>query len=126
MRVALDAKVDWVTFDGADGGIGITPIAYLEAQVLRAVQLLKKHERHVPDILMAEGFINETQIIKAIAMSNFGNDPFVEGVVMARSPLTVVMKATYYMELYEDKKLPKMFIELYGDALRRSSSLGRA
>ena len=64
---------------------------------------------------MAGGFINETQIFKAIALSNFGDGPIVKGVLMGRSPLTAVMKASYFVELAQQGKLPKSFAEKFGD-----------
>lgn len=124
MKVASEAKVDYITFDGAGGGTGMSPVPmmnemstptiYLEAQVLKCAQLLKKKGRYVPDISMAGGFINETQIFKSIAMSNFGDGPFIKSITMARSPLTAVMKSTYFMELAAQNKLPRDFAETYG------------
>ncbi|MDI6643341.1 MAG: glutamate synthase-related protein, partial [Candidatus Hodarchaeaceae archaeon] len=124
MKVASDAKVDYVTFDGAGGGTGMSPVpmmnemstptVYLEAQVLKCAQLLRKKGRHVPDISMAGGFINETQMFKSIAMSNFGDGPFVKAITMARAPVTAVMKAAYFLELAGENKLPRDFTEQYG------------
>jgi len=124
MKLASEAKVDAVTFDGAGGGTGMSPVpmmdemsiptVYLEAWVLRCARILQEKGRFVPDILMAGGFISETQIFKAIAMSNFGDGPFVKGVLMGRSPLTATMKSSYFMELYEKGRLPKGFAQLYG------------
>ncbi|MCJ7760919.1 FMN-binding glutamate synthase family protein, partial [Candidatus Bathyarchaeota archaeon] len=52
MKVASEAKVNYVTFDGAGGGTGMSPVpmmnemstptVYLEAQVLKCCQILKK------------------------------------------------------------------------------------
>ncbi|MEM2508572.1 MAG: glutamate synthase-related protein, partial [Candidatus Hadarchaeales archaeon] len=124
MKVASEAKVDYITFDGAGGGTGMSPVpmmnemgtptVYLEAQVLKCAQILKKHGKYVPDISMAGGFINETQIFKSIAMSNFGNGPFVKAITMARAPLTAAMKSTYFIELAREGKLPKDFAENFG------------
>ncbi len=124
MKVASEAGVDYVTFDGAGGGTGMSPVpmmnemgtptVYLEAQVLKCCEILKKKGRHVPDICMAGGFINETQIYKAIAMSNFGDGPYVKAIVMARAPLTAVMKGYYFEDLAKKGKLPKAFAEKYG------------
>ena len=126
MKVASEAEVDAVVFDGAGGGTGMSPVpmmnemgtptVYLEAQVLKACQILKKKGKYVPDIVIAGGFINETQIFKAIAMSNFGDDPFIKGIVMARAPLTAVMKSNYFVELAKEGKLPPAFKKLYGDS----------
>ncbi|MFH0897316.1 MAG: glutamate synthase-related protein [Candidatus Bathyarchaeota archaeon] len=124
MKAASEAKVSYITFDGAGGGTGMSPVpmmnemstptVYLEAQVLKCCQILKKKGKYIPDIAMAGGFMNETQIYKTIALSNFGNSPYVKGVVMARSPLTSVMKCSYFEELGKEGKLPKAFTDKYG------------
>lgn len=123
MKIASEAKIDAVTFDGAGGGTGMSPVpmmdemgtptVFLEAQVLRCAQLLKKKGRYVPDLIMAGGFINETQMFKSIAISNFGGVPFVKAILMARSPLTAVMKSAYFTELAKEGKLPKLFVARY-------------
>ncbi|MEM4245733.1 MAG: glutamate synthase-related protein [Candidatus Bathyarchaeia archaeon] len=125
MRLASKAKLDYVTFDGAEGGTGMspvpmidevgTPVVHLEAHLLRCARLLEKKGKHVPDLVIAGGFIVESQIFKAIAMSNFGTHPYVKAVLMGRSPLTAVMKANYFLELAREGRLPKTFTDLYGD-----------
>jgi NifU-like protein involved in Fe-S cluster formation len=124
MKVASEAKVDYVTFDGAGGGTAMSPVSmmnemstptvYLEAQVLKCAKILKEKGRHVPDISIAGGFINETQIFKSIAMSNFGDGPLVKAVTMARAPVTAVMKSAYFAELAGKGKLPKDFADRFG------------
>jgi hypothetical protein len=125
MKVASEAKVDYITFDGAGGGTGMSPVpmmnemstptVYLEAQVLKCAQILARAGKYVPDISMAGGFINETQIFKAIAMSNFDTQPLVKSVTMARSPLTSAMKALYFTELAQRSRLPRDFANKYGN-----------
>lgn len=126
MKVASEAKVDYVVFDGAGGGTGMSPVpmmnemgtptVYLEAQVLQCAQILKKRGKYVPDIVIAGGFIEETQIFKAIAMSNFGDGPIVKAILMGRAPLTAVMKASYFAELAKKGALPKNFQSMYGNS----------
>ncbi|MEM3407248.1 MAG: glutamate synthase-related protein [Nitrososphaerota archaeon] len=126
MKVASEAKIDYVVFDGASGGTGMSPVpmmnemgtptVYLEAQVLKCAETLNKKGRYIPDIVIAGGFIDETQIFKAIAMSNFGSVPYVKAILMGRAPLTAVMKATYFVEAAEKGTLPKYFGELFGDS----------
>jgi len=126
MKAASEAKVDYVVFDGAGGGTGMSPVpmmnemgtptVYLEAQVLKCAEILRKKGKYVPDIVMAGGFIDETQMFKAIAMSNFGNGPYVKAILMGRAPLTAVMKATYFAELAEKSQLPKHFEGLFGNS----------
>mgnify|MGYP002395798959 FL=1 len=124
MKLASEAKIEAVTFDGAGGGTGMSPVpmmdemstptVYLESQVLKCAEILKKKGRHVPDLIMAGGFINEMQIFKAMAMSNFGEGPYIKAVLMGRSPLTAVMKASYFNELSKEGRLPKAFADVYG------------
>jgi hypothetical protein len=122
-KCASEAKVDAITFDGAGGGTGMSPVpmmqecatptVYLEAQVLRCVEILKRRGKHIPDIVMAGGFIDETQIFKSIAMSNFGDEPHVKAIAMARAPITAAMKGAYFSELAKEEKLPKKFSDMY-------------
>jgi glutamate synthase domain-containing protein 2 len=124
MRMASDAKIEAVTFDGAGGGTGMSPVPmmdemstptiYLETQVLKCANILKKKGKHVPDLVMAGGFISETQIYKAIAMSNYGNGPLVKAVLMARSPLTAVMKSSYFAQLAKEGRLARTFADRFG------------
>jgi hypothetical protein len=124
MKCASEAKIDLVTFDGAGGGTAMSPVpmmqesgiptVYLEAQVLRCAEMLRKKGKHVPDIAMAGGFVNEPQIFKSISMSNLGDGPHVKAIGMARAPVASVMKASYFVELAEKGKLPKQFAEAYG------------
>jgi len=125
MKLASEAKIEAITFDGAGGGTGMSPVpmmdemsiptVYLESWVLKCARILEKKGRHVPDLIMAGGFISETQIFKSIAMSNFGNGPLVKAVLMGRSPLTAVMKANYFKQLSKEGKLPRTFANRYGD-----------
>jgi hypothetical protein len=82
--------------------------------VLKCAQILKKKGRHVPDLVMAGGFIEETSLFKSIAMSNFGGKPLIKGVLMGRSPITAAMKSNYFKQLSEQSKLPKSFADRYG------------
>jgi len=124
MKMASEAKVEAVTFDGAGGGTGMSPVpmmdemstptVYLETQVLKCANILKKKGRFVPDLVMAGGFISETQIFKAIAMSNYGDDPLVKAVLLGRSPLTAVMKSSYFAQLAKEGRLARTFADRFG------------
>lgn len=128
-KLASEAKIEAITFDGAGGGTGMSPVpmmdemstptVYLEAQVLKCAELLRRKGRHVPDMIMAGGFIKESQMFKSIAMSNFGNGPYVKAVLMARSPLLAVMKSSFFIELAENRKLPRKFADRYGETPER-------
>jgi glutamate synthase domain-containing protein 2 len=124
MKFASEAKIEALSFDGAGGGTGMSPVpmmdemsiptVYLEALVLKCAQILKKKGRHVPDLVIAGGFIEETSILKAIALSNFGKGPLIKAVLMGRAPITAVMKSSYFEKLAQEAKLPRVFAERYG------------
>ncbi|HKZ88096.1 MAG TPA: glutamate synthase-related protein, partial [Candidatus Bathyarchaeia archaeon] len=124
MKFASEAKIEALSFDGAGGGTGMSPVSmmdemsiptiYLQAIVLRCAQILKKKGKHVPDLVMAGGFIEETSIFKTIAMSNFGKGPFIKAVLMGRSPITAAMKSSYFKQLATEGKLPKTFADRFG------------
>ncbi len=124
MKVASESKVDYITFDGAGGGTGMSPVpmmnemstptVYLEAQVLKSAKILDEEGEYVPDISIAGGFIQETQILKALALSNYGDEPYIKSVTMGRSPITAAFKGSYYSELAEKDKLPSTFEDEYG------------
>lgn len=126
LRCASQAKIDLLTFDGAGGGTGMSPVPmmnecstptiYLLAQVLEGVRVLRAKGKYVPDIAFAGGFVNETQMFKAFAMSNLGDGkgPVVKAIAMARAPLTAAMKSDYFVELAQNGKLPSGFTNLYG------------
>ncbi len=124
MKFASEARIDALSFDGAGGGTGMSPVpmmdemsiptVYLEAIVLRCAQILKSKGRYVPDLVMAGGFIEETSIFKTIALSNFGEGPLVKAVLMGRSPITAAMKASYFKQLSKEGKLPRVFANRFG------------
>jgi glutamate synthase domain-containing protein 2 len=124
MKLASEAKIEVVTFDGAGGGTGMSPVpmmdemstptVYLETQVLKCAEILRKKGRYVPEIIIAGGFIKESQMFKAMAMSNFGEGPYMKAVLMARAPLLAVMKSSYFVELSKKGKLPRTFAERNG------------
>lgn len=124
MKCASEAKIDMLTFDGAGGGTGMSPVpmmnemstptVHLEAQLLACAKILRDQGRFVPDMVMAGGFVNETQMYKSIAMSNIGGAPLMKAIGMARSPILAAMKSQFFGRLAVDGKLPKSFADEYG------------
>ncbi|KXA88688.1 hypothetical protein AKJ41_05445 [candidate division MSBL1 archaeon SCGC-AAA259O05] len=79
---------------------------FLEAQILKCAKILDEHNEYVPHISMAGEFIQESQMLKSIAMSNFGNGPYIKSITMARSPITAAFKGNYLKKLAEEDNLP--------------------
>lgn len=112
-RLGVEGKVDGMTFDGAGGGTGMSPVSmmnegsipttYLEAQVVGSLDMIKKKNPNakIPTIAIAGGIANETQAFKAIAMGA----PYVTCVAMARAPITAAMKSKFVGETIANKSV---------------------
>ena len=80
LRLGVEGKVDGMTFDGAGGGTGMSPVsmmnegsiptAYLEALIVGCLDMIKKKtpSAKIPTMAIAGGFANEAQLFKALAM----------------------------------------------------------
>ncbi|MBD3253673.1 MAG: FMN-binding glutamate synthase family protein [Candidatus Lokiarchaeota archaeon] len=111
IRLGVEGKVDGMTFDGAGGGTGMSPVsmmnegsiptAYLQALVVGCLDMIKQKEPNakIPTIAMAGGFANETQIFKSMAMGA----PYITCIAMARAPITAAMKAKYVGEVIDER-----------------------
>jgi len=91
-----------------------TPTVHLEAQILQCAQILQKKNKFIPDMIMAGGFVNETQMYKSMAMSNIGGKPLIKGIAMARAPILAAMKSQYFARQASEGKLAKSFTDEYG------------
>lgn len=124
MKAASEAKVDMLTFDGAGGGTGMSPVpmmnemstptVHLQAQAMICAKAMKEKGRFIPDLVMAGGFVNETQIYKAMAMGDLGEGSLVKAIAMARAPLLTVMKSANFLRMAETNALPGNFTAAYG------------
>ncbi|MCL2712729.1 MAG: FMN-binding glutamate synthase family protein, partial [Methanomassiliicoccaceae archaeon] len=92
-----------------------TPTVHLCAQVVECARILKKKGKFIPDISFAGGFVNETQMYKAMAMSDLGDGPIVKSIAMARTPILAVMKGENFVKLAKEGKLPASFSGQYGN-----------
>ena len=122
IRMGVEGKVDGMTFDGAGGGTGMSPVgmmnegsiptAYLEALVIGCLDMIKKKNPNakIPTIAIAGGFANETQLFKALAMGA----PYVTCIAMARAPLTASMKAKWASEVIEQKEVTPSMLNYLG------------
>jgi len=124
MRCASNAKIDLLTFDAAGGGTGMSPVSHMNelsspgiwlfSQVMACAKELRLQGRFVPDLSFAGGFINETQMYKAFALSDMGDGPTVKSIAMCRGPITAAVKGKHFAKLAEKNQLPSSFVEQYG------------
>jgi hypothetical protein len=122
LRLGVEGKVNGMTFDGAGGGTGMSPVsmmnegsiptAYLEAMVVGCLDMIKKKNPNckIPTIAIAGGIANETQIFKALAMGA----PYIKCIAMARAPITAAMKAKYMGNIIAHKEATPAMIKSLG------------
>jgi hypothetical protein len=122
IRLGVEGKVDGMTFDGAGGGTGMSPVGmmnegsiptvYLEALVVGCLDMIKKKNPNIrlPTISIAGGIANETQMFKALAMGA----PYIKCIAMARAPITAAMKGKYIGEVIEKNEATHALIRNLG------------
>jgi len=122
IRLGVEGKVDGMTFDGAGGGTGMSPVSmmnegsiptpYLEALVIGCLDMIKNKSPNakIPTIAIAGGIASETQIFKALAMGA----PYITCVAMARSPITAAMKAKFMGEMIDQKAVNPAILSSLG------------
>ena len=91
IRWCSDAKVDFLTIDGAPGGTGMSPwrmmsewgipSIYLHAMTHDLCTRLAKRDAWVPDIAFAGGFSSEDLVFKGLALGA----PFCKAICMGRA-----------------------------------------
>jgi len=91
IKWSSDAKIDFLTIDGAPGGTGMSPwrmmaewgvpSIYLHSMTYELCQKLAEKGKFVPDIAFAGGFSSEDHIFKAIALGS----PYSKAVCMGRA-----------------------------------------
>jgi len=130
LRLAVEGKVDGMTFDGAGGGTGMSPVSmmnegsiptvYLEALVVGCLDMIKKKSPNVtlPTIAIAGGIANETQMFKALAMGA----PYVKCIAMARAPITAAMKSKYIGETISKGTVTPAMLKTLGFPKEKESS----
>lgn len=122
IRLGVEGKVDGMTFDGAGGGTGMSPVSmmnegsiptvYLEALVVGCLDMIKKKNPNIniPTVAIAGGIANETQMFKALAMGA----PYIKCIAMARAPLTAAMKSKYIGEVISNKAVTPAMLKNLG------------
>ncbi|NTU88713.1 MAG: FMN-binding glutamate synthase family protein [Actinobacteria bacterium] len=91
MKWASNAKIDFLTIDGAPGGTGMSPwrmmeewgvpTFYLQSMAYELACELDKQGAYVPDLAIAGGFSEEAGIYKGLAMGA----PYFKAVCMGRA-----------------------------------------
>lgn len=113
IRLASEAQIDMITFDGAGGGSGYSPCKMmnewglptilLEEIVCKIVDKLKEEESYIPAMAITGGFTTEDHVFKALA---FGNQN-VTAVGLCRASMTAAMTGKNIGERIKAGNIPK-------------------
>ncbi len=122
LRMACEAKIDMITFDGAGGGSGYSPskmmnewslpTVCLEDVVIRICDQLKSEGFYLPAIVITGGFASEDQVFKGLAYGD-GN---VLAVGLCRSSMAAAMTGKTIGEQIKSGNVPKRF-KSYGSTI---------
>ncbi len=112
LKIASEASVDLVTFDGAGGGTGDSPCKmmnewglptmFLESIVWDILDKMKKEGKPLPGIAITGGFSLEDSIFKGLA---FGA-PYVSFVGVCRAPMAAAMFGKMVGEGIKKQEVP--------------------
>ena len=122
LRLACEAKIDMITFDGAGGGSGYSPskmmnewslpTVCLEDAVVRICARLRSEGFTLPAIVMAGGFASEDQVFKGLAYG----DGHVLAIGLCRSSMAAAMSAKTIGDQIKSGNVPQRF-KAYGSTV---------
>lgn len=122
LRIAAISGVDLVTFDGAGGGTGNSPVkmmnewgiptVQLECIVDKIVKQLKAEGHDMPQICITGGIAMEDQVFKALALGA----PNIGLVGIGRAAMAAAMTGKMIGDLINAGNIPKE-LERFGDSL---------
>lgn len=113
LKIASEAGVDLITFDGAGGGSGNSPVkmmnewgiptVMLETVIYNILQRFKEKNYHIPQIAVAGGFAMEDQVFKGIALGA----PHVNLIGIGRAAMAAAMVGKQIGVMIEKGTVPK-------------------
>jgi len=113
--MAIENRVDMITFDGAGGGSGYSPskmmnewslpTILLEKAVVDICSKLEKQGKILPAMVMAGGFASEDQLFKSLA---FG-DGFIGGIGVCRASMAAAMTGKKVGDDIKAGNTPELF-----------------
>ena len=122
LRIACEAQVDMVTFDGAGGGSGYSPskmmnewslpTVCLEDVVVRICTQLRKEGATPPALVMTGGFAGEDQVFKGLAYG----DGHILGIGLCRAAMAAAMTGKNIGEQIKNGNVPERF-KKYGSTI---------
>ncbi len=115
IRIASEAKIDLITFDGAGGGTGNSPVkmmnewgiptVYLESMLHDILKKMNCKNYYLPQIAIAGGFATEDQIYKGLALGA----PYISFVATGRAAMAAAMSGKLIGDMIKAGNIPKEY-----------------
>lgn len=115
IKIASTAGVDLITFDGAGGGTGNSPVkmmnewgiptVYLESMLYDILKRFKSKDYNIPQIAIAGGFTTEDHIYKGLALGA----PYINFVAVGRAAMAAAMAGKKIEDLIKLGDIPKEY-----------------
>ena len=115
INMAVENKVDMITFDGAGGGSGYSPSKMMNEWSLPTIMLesvvadicatLEKQGKTLPAMVMTGGFISEDQVFKSLALG----DGFIQAVGICRGAMAAAMTGKNVGDEIKAGRTPELF-----------------
>ncbi len=130
IRLASQAKVDMITFDGAGGGTGYSPTKMMnewglpailmEEAVLVILEQVRAEGGHLPALTLTGGFSSEDQVFKALA---YGQGSFT-AVGLCRSAMAAAMTGKKLGQRIRQGDIPRHMARFGGTVQELFADLG--
>ncbi|SKC41171.1 Glutamate synthase domain-containing protein 2 [Maledivibacter halophilus] len=128
LKIASEAGVDLVTFDGAGGGSGNSPTkmmnewgiptVYMESLLHDILRRFKEKDYFIPQIAVAGGFAMEDQVFKGLSLGA----PYINLIGIGRAAMAAALVGKHVGELINKGIVPKEYKrfgstveEIFGD-----------
>jgi glutamate synthase domain-containing protein 2 len=115
LKIASENEVDLVTFDGAGGGTGNSPVkmmnewgiptVYLESMLYDILKRMDKKGYFLPQVAITGGLTLEDHIFKGLALGA----PYIQFVALGRAAMAAAMVGKQVGELIEAGNIPKEY-----------------
>ena len=115
LKIASENEVDLVTFDGAGGGTGNSPVKMmnewgmptvnLESMLYNILKRMDEKGYFLPQVAITGGFALEDQIFKGLALGA----PYIQFVAVGRAAMAAAMVGKQVGELIEKGNTPKEY-----------------
>lgn len=115
LTIASKAGVDMVTFDGAGGGSGNSPVKMMnewgmptivmESILFNMLKEMKEKGYELPEVAVAGGIAMEDQVFKVLALGA----PYIKMVGIGRAAMTAAMVGKQVEDLLKDGIVPKEY-----------------